>query len=188
LTAPDGKELAISAVELVDVPEQTTYNLTVEETHTYFVGTGVLVHNDPIVYPFGTFKVYLGTNDLWPDLVYVGQTDDPITTRQGGHRSYARARLAEGGLSPRDQRFFEFMKDVTIREVVGGLTAEMADHIEQQNIEIEATNRGRGNVLNRREQITSADHLRRCRDAIVKQIREARRTGRMTDDALICGV
>ncbi len=80
----------VVSVEARDVPSQATYNLTVEHDFNYFVGqAGLLVHND------GPFVIYLGRDPKTQRVVYVGQTEQALTTRQSQHRTEALAEPAK---------------------------------------------------------------------------------------------
>jgi hypothetical protein len=71
-------------------------------------------------------------------------------------------------LSNKDIRFYEFMVQVELTEVVTGLTTrEQGQYLEQKNIEIERGLLGEENVMNRREEITSDAHMEKVKEAIM---------------------
>jgi hypothetical protein len=109
----------ITAVSIRKVPEQETYNLTVEGCHNYFVGsTGVLVHNageaNNTVY-FG----YDPTDTTFSNPIYVGCTDD-LLERQSRHRLDAINKPEKYG----------FKKGIVLRPQLDGLTVEQATYHE----------------------------------------------------------
>jgi hypothetical protein len=106
-------------VSLRQVPEQETFNLTVEECHNYFVGSaGVLVHNEGEA----RFLVYYGfapTDTTFSNPIYVGYTNN-ILTRQTGHRLDAIKEPVKYG----------FKKDIVLRSQFDGLTLDQAKYHE----------------------------------------------------------
>lgn len=165
LLAIDGADARVDATELVDHAEDvTTYNLTVEVDATYFVGPGVLVHNDAASYSFGPYVVYEGVNPAFPELIYIGQTND-IRARGSQHQAEARAALREPGLSPAERRFWEFKANMELRPRVTGLDERMADFFEHVNFRDEVARRGRGDVMNRME-IATPERARALEAAI----------------------
>lgn len=69
----------VKNIDILQVVEQDTYNLTVADFHTYFVGKkGLLVHNASEV-PQG--KIYVGRNPEG-NIVYVGQTKQDLLDRE----------------------------------------------------------------------------------------------------------
>jgi hypothetical protein len=110
----------ITAVSMRGVPEQTTFNLTVDGCHNYFIGEpGVLVHNggEP------TYKVYFGyapTDTTFSNPIYVGLTDQTIPAREGQHRAQALKNPEKYG----------FKQDIVLRAQIDGLTLEQAQYHE----------------------------------------------------------
>jgi hypothetical protein len=143
---------------------QATFNLSVDGSPNYYVGSGVLVHNEtppagPRFYSFGDITVYEGYYD-GPDAalsakfknhVYVGQTDQGIKVRENGHHAEAAKELRRTNLSPAEREFFEFKRHMKLRARVTGLDAVQADYIEQLNLNIEREVPGQ-KVMYRREQ------------------------------------
>ena len=152
-----------------------SYNLNIAENPNYLVGPGFLVHNQGgfDTKLGGDITIYRGTNDLEPDTVYVGKTTDVtaggksrgIKERQKEHRAWAALQLKKPNLSADDRKFYEFMENVTLQEVVTGLNAvEQGQFLEQKNLEIEE---GLGNkVINRAEVIKSPARLRSIEEQI----------------------
>ncbi|MEV7037718.1 DUF4157 domain-containing protein [Amycolatopsis sp. NPDC051061] len=163
----DGALVAIDSVRRLPETEAVTWNLTVESTPHYFVGPGVLVHNEG---PFnvglgGDQFLYIGTNPDRPGEVYVGRTDD-ILRRRGQHRSDAAQALRTGldkqgrPLTKKLRDFFEFMAKVNLEPQLSGLTKDTAIWSEQHNIDLE---QAKGNqIVNRREEmVTRTEEIRR---------------------------
>ncbi|MFP4411717.1 polymorphic toxin-type HINT domain-containing protein, partial [Coleofasciculus sp.] len=76
----------VKSIGIRQVVEQDTYNLTVSDCHTYFVGSeGLLVHNADEV-PKG--KIYIG-RDPQGNIIYVGQTKQTLWEREFQHHSDA---------------------------------------------------------------------------------------------------
>lgn len=114
-------DLEICEVSLSGVEEQETYNLTVEDSHTYFVSAlRVLVHNEGEI-PTG--KIYIGY-DPQGNPIYVGQTRQDIDVRQSQHRT-------QGAQDPDN---YGWKRDMTIRQVEGmdGLTDDQMDYHERR--------------------------------------------------------
>jgi len=162
LRLANGKTATVRSLEVVTAPGAATYNLHVEESCTYFVGPGVLVHNaGGPSYSFGNLRIYVGVNRTvdkngnprFKEQAYVGQTDD-LKRRQAEHRAEAEAKLKDPNLSKEEREFWEFKKDIELEERVSGLDADQANYLEQRNIEIERQARGADNVMNRREQVS----------------------------------
>jgi hypothetical protein len=152
LLGVDGSPVAVDAAERRPADE-ATYNLSVEHTPTYFVGPGVLVHNQGSAnHGMGPVTIYVGTNPAFPGQVYVGQTVQTLGERQAQHRLEGINGLAEPGGGGAQRDFYEFKRNMTIVEVVRGVAVEYADYVEQRNIDIEVQIRGEANVMNRREQ------------------------------------
>lgn len=175
----DGSVAELISTVRRDGIEEETWNLSVEELSNYFVGPGVLVHNEGgqghDLGLGGNLLIYRGTNSdpRFKDLVYIGQSDK--LDREGEHRRKALQELKRTDLSAADRRFYEFMSGVDLVVIVSGINKDQADYLEQKNIEIEieikqdkSKNRKdiKNKVLNRRNQITSEEHL----EAVVKRI------------------
>jgi len=161
-----GTPAPITQIVHHEAPLARTYNLQVEKSSTYFVGAGVLVHNDGPSYSFGNLRIYAGYNPDFPGYVYVGQTDD-LTTRQGQHREEAEKMLQRKDLTPQQREFWEFKKGIILEQRVEGLNGPQANYLEQMNIDIERGNVGEKNLMNRREQVA-----RKNLTALQKQIME----------------
>jgi hypothetical protein len=154
-----------------------SYNLSIDRNPNFLVGPGLLVHNQGgfDTKLGGDITIYRGTNrKVDPDTVYVGKTIDVsaggssrgIEARQAEHRAWARKQLQNrANLSPENIKFYEFMSEVTLEELVTGLSSkEQGQFLEQRNMEIEE---GLGkNVINRVEVINSAARLTRIEKAI----------------------
>lgn len=109
LLAVDGGSVAVEAVEPRQA-ESPTYNLEVEGAHCFFVGErGVLVHNGrgrksgfekmerkPVT-------IYAVRDVLTGEIIYVGQTTQPLRRREGQHRAKRSAWKARG----EELEFFE---------------------------------------------------------------------------------
>jgi hypothetical protein len=177
----DGGMVEVLAAEREAEGDAETFNVSVEEFPMFFVGAGVLVHNQPVdVGLGGRWVVYRATNKRFPNKVYIGQTNEldakgkprGIIERGGEHQALAEKRLtldAEGlkELSKTDRQFYEFMKDAEIEVQVKGMSSKaQADFIEQNNIEIERKVSGADNVMNRRNQITSEAHMKQVVEEI----------------------
>jgi hypothetical protein len=125
----------------------------------YFVGAGVLVHNDgPANYPFGDHIIYEGTNPnpKFKGKVYIGRTNDR-EVRQGGHRREAIKNLKRTDLTAAEREFWEFKRDMVIKERIKGLTEQQAKFFEQKNINIELKD-NKANLMNRKlVEITPAE-------------------------------
>ncbi len=188
LKALDKKAIKIDSILLQEGIESETYNLSIDQIHNYFVGTGVLVHNEgPHNYDFGdssyNFIIYHGKNENFPNRVYVGQTD-PNQKREAAHRSEAERELKklvnqdklvgvdnwkekevneliqilrdEGELTDKqlsDVRYYIFKKNIDLDVKVTGISAKMADYLEQKNMDIQRELLGEDNVMNRRDEI-----------------------------------
>jgi uncharacterized LabA/DUF88 family protein len=154
LTTNQDESARITAISVQEVPGAKTFNLRVQQFSTYFVGTGVLVHNAGAPsYDFGNLSIYEGVNPDFPGKVYIGQTDDLIG-RQGEHRAEAKRMLEKPGLSAEEREFWEFKRKMVLKRRVSGLNADQANYLEQTNIDIETKLQGEKNVMNRREQVS----------------------------------
>lgn len=153
-----------------------SFNLGVDRNPNFLVGPGLLVHNQGgfDTKLGGDITIYRGSNPKYPDTVYVGKTIDVsaggssrgIEGRQGEHRAWARKQLQNrAGLSKENIAFYEFMSEVTLEELVTGLTTkEQGQFLEQRNLEIEE---GLGkSVINRAEVVKSSSRLTRIEDSI----------------------
>ena len=176
----DGGPVVIRQVTPRDAVDEPSYNLSVDETSTYFVGAGVLVHNAPVNIGLGNkYLIYRATNAKYPKKVYIGQATEfdvkgeprGEEAREGEHREKAARKLKLDAanieeLEPGDRDFYEFMREAELEVVVEGIaTQEQADYIEQQNIDIERKIPDQ-KVINRRNQITSEAHKK----AVVEKI------------------
>jgi uncharacterized protein DUF4157/pretoxin HINT domain-containing protein len=145
---------SIDKIEVLAAPNAATFNLHIDEHPTYFVGPGVLVHNaGALSYSFGNLRIYEGVNPKFPDKIYIGQTDD-LTVRQGQHQKEAIKNLERSDLTPAEREFWEFKRDMVLKERVSGLNPDQANYLEQKNMDIETQIRGEKNVMNRREQVS----------------------------------
>jgi Domain of unknown function (DUF4157)/Pretoxin HINT domain len=168
----NGENIAITAIVKKENIEADTYNLTINEIPNYFVGLGVLVHNNgPVVYEFGNFIVYEAVNPNFPDKIYIGQTERDVLTRQGEHRTRARQMLENPSeLTPADREFYQFMQDAELKPRARGLDGVQAEYLEQTNIDIEVEVRGSDNVINRKAQV-SPERMRELRRQIAEDSR-----------------
>jgi hypothetical protein len=147
-----GNSVPLDQIVVQEIDRAATFNLHVAESPTYFVGPGVLVHNEGApAYDFGNLRIYEGVNPKFPDKVYIGQTND-LSRRQGEHQAEAAEKLSDPNLTPEEREFWEFKKDMVLKERVSGLNSDQANYLEQKNIDIE-TEAGK-NVMNRREQVS----------------------------------
>jgi hypothetical protein len=164
LRSISGTTATITSIEVQNAPGSASYNLRIDRSPTYFVGTGVLVHNNGVQsYSFGNLRIYIGVNPNFPGYVYVGQTDD-IVRRQKEHREEAIEMLKKPNLTIEQREFWEFKKEIKLDERVSGLNPDQANYLEQKNITLqrdsakgaaydEETDRKYGKVMNRREQV-----------------------------------
>lgn len=185
LAGVDGRSRELVAIERESDADAATYNLSVDNAQTYYVGPGVLVHNEPVDIGLGGGYIiyrgtYHGTNPDYRNWIYIGQTTvldargKPRGTQGRGneHRGDAitaleRDRLGIERLSDSNRKFYEFMKDVKLEPIIKGIaTQEQADYLEQQNIEIERKVSGKENVANRKNQITSDSHKKEVAETI----------------------
>ncbi|MDY6994418.1 MAG: RHS repeat-associated core domain-containing protein, partial [Pseudomonadota bacterium] len=115
-----GKIKQIKMVNLSQVDKQNTYNLTVADNHTYFVGKeGFLVHNEDEP-PNG--KVYVGRDPNTGEVIYVGQTKQDIDSREAQHHR-------DSEKYPDKYGFKEGMK---LEVVQDGLTDDEMDYHERR--------------------------------------------------------
>ncbi|MEJ2613085.1 MAG: RHS repeat-associated core domain-containing protein, partial [Candidatus Thiodiazotropha sp.] len=126
----NGQYVPIDKLSFVKTQEKDTFNITVENTNTFYVGgSKVLVHNQG---DDSNGKIYIGYNkDGIP--IYVGQTKQTIKARQSQHR-------AEGVENP-DSKGWK--SDMEIKPVPGmdGLTDDQMDYHERR-IHDELVNQG----------------------------------------------
>ncbi|MFZ5439667.1 MAG: polymorphic toxin-type HINT domain-containing protein [Myxococcota bacterium] len=79
-----GERLPVLEVVAEQGPVIPTWNFTVDGEFNYFAGDErVLVHNE------GPFGIYLGRDPLTKEIIYVGQTEQNLTTRQSQHNAEA---------------------------------------------------------------------------------------------------
>jgi len=161
-----GTPMPITQIAHHEAPLARTYNLQVEKSSTYFVGAGVLVHNDGPTYNFGNLRIYGGYNPDFPGYVYIGQTDD-LPGRQDEHRKEAERNLKRTDLTREQREFWEFKKGIILQQRVEGLNGPQANYLEQMNKDIETSALGKKYVMNRREQVA-----RKNLPALQKQIME----------------
>ena len=179
----NGKTVALDAIALRENLESETYNLSVEQASNYFVGPGLLVHNQGVDLGLGdTHVIYRGTNPDFPGKVYIGQTTlldaegkpRGSSKRQVEHRDFAKKQLRlhrEGKIKlPPDQlEFYRFMSKVKLEPIVRGIaTKAQADYLEQRNMDIERKLNGEDSLMNRREQIKSEKHIKKVTESIMK--------------------
>ena len=177
----DADEAELEAIELHDdLGDTPSWNLQIEGNPNYFVGPGLLAHNQGFDTKLGgELTIYRGTNKNIPEKVYVGKTGDltkggglrGVAARQKEHRDTANEKLKNKEalkLTKEDIAFYEFMSEVVLEEVVTGIkTDNQTAYLEQKNIEIEASLMGgEHNVLNRRNEITSPQRMRAIEDEI----------------------
>ncbi|MEV6305530.1 polymorphic toxin-type HINT domain-containing protein [Actinoplanes sp. NPDC051861] len=189
-----GAPAEVLTVDLDDDLDATSHNLTVAGASTFFVGEGLLVHNQD-VYDMGfggEWIIYQGTNERFPGVVYIGQTTEHTkkgkargtTARGGEHREDAAkewAALEEirktRPLTPDElelHRFFDFMRDVELKPLVKGIpNPALADYLEQFNMDLERQHHGPKRLINRIRKITSASHMRETLDKIAADPRLA---------------
>jgi hypothetical protein len=149
-----GETAHISRIDVHEAPHAASFNLHIEENFTYFVGAGVLVHNQGgPSYSFGNLRIYAGVNPNFPGYVYIGQTDD-LAAREGQHRAEAIRELKKPNLTKEQREFWEFKRDIVLEERVSGLNQDQANYLEQKNKDIETDALGEDKVMNRREQVS----------------------------------
>jgi uncharacterized protein YneR len=111
----------IKMVVVQDIFEQNTYNLTVAECHTFFVGKyGVLVHNQDT----RNGKVYIG-RDPQGNIIYVGQTKQDILNRQKNHHANA----------IKKPEIYGYKKDMKLEVIIDGLTDDEMHYHERRVFE-----------------------------------------------------
>jgi predicted GIY-YIG superfamily endonuclease len=115
-----GKIENIKQILVREVSEQKTYNLSIADSHTYFIGNqGILVHNADEK-PNG--KIYVGRDPKTGEVIYVGQTKQDLDERIKQHRDDAKK-------SP-DK--YKFKKDMDVELVMDGLTDDEMDYHERR--------------------------------------------------------
>ncbi len=165
LRTVNGDSVPIDRVDCRLVMPSPTYNIEVTNVPTYFVGPGVLVHNQgPVRYAFGQYMIYEGRNPTYPDRVYIGQTNN-LARREREHRDDARDRLAAGAMTATEQQFFRFMVDVALVATIMGLSEDQASYLEQKNIALVGRR-----ALNRRQQ-ANRGHMRTLEQRIANDQR-----------------
>jgi len=113
-----GKIENIKQILVREVSEQETYNLSIADSHTYFIGNeGFLVHNADEK-PNG--KIYVG-RDPNGNVIYVGQTKQDMEERIKQHRS-----------DSEKYKKYEFKKDMKFEVVMDGLTDDEMDYHERR--------------------------------------------------------
>ena len=111
----------IKMIIVQDVPEQNTYNLTIADCHTFFVGAlGVLVHNEDS----RNGKVYIG-RDPQGNIIYVGQTKQDILNREKNHHANAIKR----------PEIYGYKKDMRLEVIIDGLTDDEMHYHERRIFE-----------------------------------------------------
>jgi len=191
LMLADGSVRVIESTTLVEGLDTESYNLSIAEVPTYFVGPGVVVHNEAVDLKLGNkYVIYRGTyNGTNPELqarfakkVYIGQTTEQdiqgkkrgAPVREGEHQAKARSMLEDHKsgkikLSKEDLDFYLFMADVKLEVIVKGIDTEaQVDYLEQRNMEVERKLGGKEErLMNRREEIASESHLKEVTDKIM---------------------
>ncbi len=111
----------IKKIEVQDVSEQNTYNLTIADSHTYFVGKqGVLVHNEDR----RNGKVYIG-RDTQGNIIYVGQTKQDILDREKNHHTDA----------IKKPEIYGYKKYMKLEVIIDGLTDDEMHYHERRVFE-----------------------------------------------------
>ncbi|ULQ53233.1 eCIS core domain-containing protein [Flavihumibacter fluvii] len=98
LFSQQGEQPLLEEISLEEFEEQFTYNLSIDQNHNYFVGTGILVHNvKPVMTSGGAIDTRLGGKQIVyrgvnPKIkgVYIGRTIQGAPARQAEHRNTAR--------------------------------------------------------------------------------------------------
>jgi hypothetical protein len=115
-----GKVENIKQILVREVSEQETYNLSIADYHTYFVGNeGFLVHNADEK-PNG--KIYVGRDPKTGEVIYVGQTKQDLSERAKQHGNDAKKYPEKYG----------FKKGMVFEEVMDGLTDDEMDYHERR--------------------------------------------------------
>ncbi|NES20336.1 MAG: hypothetical protein F6K41_15735 [Symploca sp. SIO3E6] len=115
-----GEVSEVTKIVIQEVVEQDTYNLTIADSHNYFVGnTGLLVHNTDEL-PRG--KVYIGRDPQTKAIIYVGQTKLDLDTRESYHHNDA----------VKESDKYGFKKNMKLESVMDGLTDDEMDYHERR--------------------------------------------------------
>ncbi len=115
-----GKVEDIKQIFVREVSEQETYNLSIADYHTYFIGNeGFLVHNADEK-PNG--KIYVGRDPKTGDVIYVGQTKQEIDERIKQHRADAKKHPDK----------YQFKENMKVEVVMDGLTDDEMDYHERR--------------------------------------------------------
>jgi hypothetical protein len=157
----------IVSIVLCQNIKNTTYNLEIDRTPNYFVGSGILVHNGgPIHYGFGNYILYEARNTLFPDKIYIGITDER-ERREGEHQRRASKKLEDRSkLSQEEIDFRKFMEGAELIPRATGLTKEQAEYLEQKNIDIELA-AGDYKVVNPKKTQVSKERMKVLEEKII---------------------
>jgi hypothetical protein len=158
----NGQIISIESINLREGLHSNTYNLSIDKNHNYFVGAGVLVHNEGVVdYNLGgeNYEVYIGKNPNDPQKIYVGITNQTLPVRLKQHHDEAQGKIekiearTEAQRTPQqkvDLEFYKFKLGILRLELQakGIKTKELAEYIEEnlvrfyeQEGQLEVTNR-----------------------------------------------
>jgi hypothetical protein len=113
----------------LDERETATYNLSIDPCPTFFVGPGFLVHNAG-KFDLGDLMIYEGYNEKFPDLIYIGQTDNR-EKRERAHNADGREGLKKPFLTDKERLFFQFKTGMKLRPRLTGLDELTAKYFEQ---------------------------------------------------------
>jgi hypothetical protein len=115
-----GKNKCIQKITINKVAEQKTYNLSVADLHTYFIGQNeILVHNaDEVV----NGKIYIGRDPITKEVIYIGQTKQELDDRIAQHRNDAK----------KQPKKYKFKKDMVVELAMDGLTDDQMDYHERR--------------------------------------------------------
>ncbi|MCK5896418.1 MAG: hypothetical protein KAG20_06405 [Cocleimonas sp.] len=110
----------IQKITINTVDEQKTYNLSIDDLHTYFIGhSEVLVHNADEV---ANGKIYIGRDPITKEVIYIGQTKQELDDRIAQHRNDARKHPEK----------YKFKKDMVVELAMDGLTDDQMDYQERR--------------------------------------------------------
>jgi hypothetical protein len=161
----NGQIIPIESINLREGLHSNTYNLSIDKNHNYFVGAGVLVHNENIVnYDLGgeNQQIYIGKNfSKYPNKIYVGITKQTLTERFSRHISEAREQIEIIEDIPEAKRtdpqkanleFYKFKLSIPFLEAQaqGIKTEHMAQYLEENLVQflqqqgLQVMNRERG--------------------------------------------
>jgi len=161
----DGKSSQIESINLREGLHSNTYNLSIDKTRNYFVGAGVLVHNENVVdYSMGgeNYKIYTGKNSKYPNKIYVGITKQTLTERLAQHHDDSLTDMRKIERTPASDRtaeqlaaleFYNFKLGITQLELQaqGIKNKDYAEYIEENLVrfyeregQLQVTNRERG--------------------------------------------